>query len=279
MTKKNSTFVDIEKKMEIHIVIGLVLALLIGLSLGMIGSGGSILTVPILVYIVGIPPVEATAYSLFIVGSTSLVGSMKHISDKNVNFQVVFFFGIPSMLSVFFARSYLLPLIPNEVVLSNQLIVSKNKLLMILFAIVMLVAATKMVKRNVTTPKTKPIEATDPIPLAIQGMLIGCLSGLVGAGGGFLIIPALVFFANLSMRKAIGTSLTIIAIQSLFGFLGDVLQRDIQWGLLLSFSTISVVGLLIGIAWSKKIIDTKLKKVFGWFVLSMAIYILVKELI
>lgn len=264
---------------DLHLIVGLILALLIGLSLGLIGSGGSILTVPILVYIVGIDPVLATAYSLFIVGSTSAVGSVRNITDKNVDFKIVALFGIPSLLAVFLTRAQLVPYIPETIQLTEQLALSKSKLIMLVFALVMLAASLRMIRKPKTTTASiepKPIAA---VSLMIQGVLIGVISGIVGAGGGFLIIPALVFFAHLSMRKAIGTSLTIIAIQSLIGFMGDVFIQDIQWPLLLSFSGISILGLFIGIYLSKKIVDSKLKSIFGWFVLVMALYILIKELI
>jgi len=264
---------------DIHFYIGLALALFIGVTLGMVGSGGSILTVPILVYVVGIDPLLATAYSLFIVGSTSAVGSIRNNIDKNVNFKIVLLFGIPSLLAVFFTRSQLLPLLPDAITLSNNVTISKSKLIMIFFSVVMFAASSKMIKKprqkNLATPKI----VTSAIPLMSQGLLIGTISGLVGAGGGFLIIPVLVFFANLPMKKAIGTSLTIIAIQSLIGFTGDLTQHDIDWALVLSFSAISILGLFVGNRLSKRILDGNLRKIFGWFILSMSIYILFKELL
>lgn len=263
---------------DIHFYIGLILALFIGVTLGLIGSGGSILTVPILVYVVGIDPLIATAYSLFIVGSTSAVGSVRNTLDKNVNFKIVLLFGIPSLLAVFFTRSQLLPLLPDAFTLSNNVSISKSKLIMIIFAIVMFAASSKMIKK----PRQKNLSTnqivTSATPLITQGLLIGTVSGLVGAGGGFLIIPVLVFFANLPMKQAIGTSLTIIAIQCLIGFTGDLSQHDIDWTIVLSFSAISIIGLFIGNRLSKRIIDGSLRKIFGWFILVMSLYILFKEL-
>lgn len=264
--------------MESALLLGLFLALLIGLSLGLIGSGGSILTVPILVYVVGIDPVLATAYSLFIVGSTSAVGSIRNVMDQNVHFKIVALFGIPSLLAVYFTRSFLVPIIPETISLANEMNVSKSKLIMLLFAMVMFAASLRMIRKSKPKETTVSTEIAS-LPLILQGVLIGIVSGIVGAGGGFLIIPALVFFAHLPMRKAIGTSLTIIAIQSLIGFMGDVFIQKIDWPLLLSFSGISIAGLFIGIYLSKKVVDSKLKTIFGWFVLVMAIYILIKELL
>lgn len=264
---------------DIHFYIGLILALFIGVTLGLIGSGGSILTVPILVYVVGIDPLIATAYSLFIVGSTSAVGSIRNALDKNVNFKIVLLFGIPSLLAVFFTRSQLLPLLPDAFTLSNNVSISKSKLIMIVFAIVMFAASSKMIKK----PRQKNLSSnqivTSATPLITQGLLIGTVSGLVGAGGGFLIIPVLVFFANLPMKQAIGTSLTIIAIQCLIGFTGDLSQHNIDWTIVLSFSAVSIIGLFIGNRLSKRIIDGSLRKIFGWFILIMSLYILFKELL
>ena len=270
--------VFLAKMHDIHFYIGLALALFIGVTLGLIGSGGSILTVPILVYVVGIDPLIATAYSLFIVGSTAAVGSIKNTLDKNVNFKAVLLFGIPSLLAVYFTRSQLVPLLPDHIVLSNQVSVSKAKLIMVIFSVVMFAASSKMIRKprqkNLATPKI----VTSATPLIIQGLLIGTVSGLVGAGGGFLIIPALVFFANLPMKQAVGTSLTIIAIQCLIGFTGDLGQHTIDWILVLSFSAVSVFGLFVGNRLSKRIFDGNLRKIFGWFILTMSLYIMYKEL-
>jgi len=149
---------------------------------------------------------------------------------------------------------------------------------MIVFSIVMFAASSKMIKK----PRQKNLSAnqivTSATPLITQGLLIGTVSGLVGAGGGFLIIPVLVFFANLPMKQAIGTSLTIIAIQCLIGFTGDLSQHTIDWTLVLSFSAVSIVGLFIGNRLSKRIIDGNLRKIFGWFILIMSLYIMFKEL-
>ena len=261
--------------MDITEIIGYLLALLIGISLGLIGSGGSILTVPILVYIMKIEPFAATAYSLFIVGSTSLIGGIKNIIDKKVNKKAVILFGIPSVISVYITRAYLLPLVP-EIINIGSLSINRNLALMVLFAIVMLTSAFKMIQ-----PK-KEVASTTQDPqigmLILQGIIVGLVAGTVGAGGGFLIVPALVLFFHLPMRQAVGTSLCIVAIQSLFGFLGDLGHTSFDWLLLLSFSGISIIGIFIGIYLTRYIPDGKLKTGFGYFVLIMALYILAKEL-
>ncbi|UVD78208.1 sulfite exporter TauE/SafE family protein [Myroides albus] len=260
--------------MENLAFIGYGLALLIGISLGLIGSGGSILTVPILVYIMKVEPFVATAYSLFIVGSTALIGGIKNYIDKKVDLKAVVLFGIPSLIAVFITRAYLLPLIPPFISIGAWNI-DKNMALMVLFALVMFTSATKMIK----PAKASKIQNDNPrvFNLVIQGILIGLLAGTVGAGGGFLIIPALVLFTNMPMRMAVGTSLCIVAVQSLIGFLGDLSHTLIDWTLLLTFSGISIIGIFIGIYLTRFVPDNNLKKGFGYFVLTMAIYILIKE--
>lgn len=264
--------------MDLLSYLGYALALLVGISLGLVGSGGSILTVPILVYLMKIEPFLATAYSLFIVGSTAAVGSIKNIIDKTINYKIVLLFGIPSLLTVFATRAFLLPLIPNSFVIGDFTI-PKSLALMILFSIVMLAASIKMIKpasADINTPKKLEIKT---IPLLIQSILIGLVAGTVGAGGGFLIVPALVLGSKIPMKEAVATSLAIVTIQSLFGFLGDLSHQAVDWKLLLTFSMIAIIGIFIGIFLSKKIADTKLKTYFGWFVLTMACYIITVELL
>ena len=263
-------------------ILGLVLAALVGISLGLIGSGGSILTVPILVYIMGIEPVLATAYSLFIVGSTALVGGIQSAIQKKVDFKTVFIFGIPSIAAVFLTRLWLVPLIPKVLFTVGTFVVTKPIALMVLFAIVMIAASISMIKPSKKEQKDEdenaPRTYNYPVIL-LEGTVVGILTGLVGAGGGFLIIPALVLLAKMPMKLAVGTSLFIIAVKSLMGFVGDM-QGDeaIDWVLLGSFTFAAVMGVFVGIFLSKKIAGEKLKTAFGIFVLVMGIYIIVKEL-
>ncbi|MEN9510231.1 MAG: hypothetical protein RLZZ370_50 [Bacteroidota bacterium] len=264
------------------IIIGYLLAAIVGISLGLIGSGGSILTVPILVYIMDVDPVAATAYSLFIVGATALVGGIRNAIQKTVHFPTVLVFGLPSIAAVYATRKWLVPLIPDELFSLGSLAITKPIALMLLFAVVMIMASVSMIR-----PGKKETERSDsgnitynyPVIL-LEGTLVGVLTGLVGAGGGFLIIPALVLLAKMPMKLAVGTSLFIIAVKSLIGFTGD-LQGNlvIDWNLLGLFTAAATAGIFGGIALSKSIPGAKLKTGFGWFVLVMGCYIILKELL
>ena len=251
-------------------------SILIGLTLGLIGGGGSILTVPILVYLFQIDPENATSYSLFIVGITALVGSYLHFKLGNLQVKSALFFAIPSVFSLLFVRKLVLPNIPEILFSIHQLEVTKDLLIMIVFAILMIAASISMIRKS----KGDKIKSTLNIPrLAIIGFLVGFVTGFLGAGGGFLIIPALLFFANLPMKQAVGTSLLIICINSIIGFTGDLINGiSINYQLLLTITAIAIVGMLIGTQLSKKIDGSKLKPAFGWFVLVMGIYIISKEL-
>lgn len=261
-------------------ILGYVLAVIVGISLGLIGSGGSILTVPILVYIMVVNPVLATAYSLFIVGSTALVGAVQSAIQKRVDFKTVLIFGIPSIAAVYATRMWLVPVIPKELFTIGSLVITKAIALMLLFAVVMILASISMIKPGKNKEQDENVPRVYNYPMILlEGAVVGLLTGLVGAGGGFLIIPALVLLARMPMKLAVGTSLFIIAAKSLIGFIGDLQGSEIiDWKLLGIFTAFSVVGIFIGILLSKKIPGQKLKKGFGWFVLVMGIYIIIKEL-
>jgi uncharacterized membrane protein YfcA len=263
-------------------ILGYSTALLIGISLGLMGGGGSILTVPVMVYIFGFNPVLATAYSLFVVGTSSFIGMMGKLKQKLVCFKTAIIFAIPAFFSVFLTRRFLLPMIPETLLNLGGFEVSKSVGLMLLFAIVMLIASFSMIRGRKEVPDVEPIEEipTKTGLIMLQGLAVGLLTGTVGAGGGFLIIPALVLLAKLPMKTAVGTSLLIISANSLVGFAGDLQGgSEIDWKFLLIFTSIAVIGILVGNHFSTKIEGTKLKKSFGWFVLTMAILILGKELL
>jgi uncharacterized membrane protein YfcA len=252
---------------------------IIGISLGLIGAGGSILTVPVLVYIAGVNPVLATAYSLFVVGSTALVGGLRYAYQRLVNWRMVFLFGIPSIGAVYATRAFIMPAIPDPVYSAGSHVISKSLMLLLLFSLLMIAASYSMIRNN-QIPETaeagqKPRHYGF---IMAEGIGTGILTGLVGAGGGFLIIPALVLLARIPMKLAIGTSLMIIALKSLIGFIGDV-QNDagMQWGFLIIFTLFSIAGIFAGAQIGKKIEGKKLQKAFGWFVLIMGVYIIIKE--
>lgn len=264
--------------MEISHLIGYILAVFVGITLGMLGSGGSILSVPILVYVMGIEPILATAYSLFIIGTTSLVGGIHKAQQKLVDFKKVVLFGIPTVISVFITRKILVPRIPDIIFSTEIFTLHKSVLIMVVFAIVMIFASFRMIKplkEIIISDGEKP----NYYKIVLLGILIGLISGFVGAGGGFLIVPTLLFFAKMPMKMAVGTSLFIVSSQSLIGFLGDIMgDQIIDWELLQIFTLASIVGIFIGNFISKKVEDEKLKISFGWFVLAMGIYIIIKEL-
>jgi uncharacterized membrane protein YfcA len=257
---------------------GYIASLLIGIFLGLIGGGGSILTLPVLVYMMRIQPIAATAYSLFIVGLTSLVGGTSYYRKNLVSLKTAVIFGIPSIAAVYATRRFIVPIIPDQFFTIGSFTMTKDISIMVLFAVLMLAASVSMIKSKecVDCPKV-PQKFNYPLIL-LEGIVIGSLTGLVGAGGGFLIIPALVVLTKLDMKMAVGTSLFIIAAKSLIGFLGDLGHLDINWFFLMVFSGLSVAGIFIGSFLSTRVDAQKLKKAFGWFVLVMGVFILVKEL-
>jgi uncharacterized membrane protein YfcA len=265
--------------MEISHIIGYILAVFVGITLGLIGSGGSILSVPILVYIMGVEPILATAYSLFVVGTTALFGGVQKAKQKLVDFKKVVLFGVPTILAVFLTRKFIVPNIPEVIFSTTSFTLHKSVLIMVVFAIVMIAASVRMIKPL----KEKIVNDDDKlnyISIFTQGLFIGLVAGFVGAGGGFLIIPALLFLAKTPMKMAVGTSLFIVSIQSLIGFIGDIRpEQNLDWNLILTFTICSIIGVFIGSYLSKKIEGEKLKTGFGWFVLAMGIYIIVKETI
>ncbi len=329
--------------------IGFAASVLIGFSLGLIGGGGSILSVPILVYLFGIEPILATAYSLFVVGLSSFVGAFNYMRKGLLNYKTAMVFVVPSFIAVFLTRKFLLPAIPDQIfsigkmditydlffiallilvmlglslmtlnmafkgnkkhfkvfllvssaalmvfivrqfiipIIPHQLVMignftlTKNIGIMLLFAVVMILASVSMIRgrrEDVQDPSSGSL-LSHSLSIILLGILVGAVTGLVGAGGGFLIIPALVIIAGLPIKTAIGTSLLIIAVNSLSGFLGDIQNEDIHWVFLLEFTGLSIVGIFIG-TWVSKFIDNRnLKKIFGWFVLIMGIYIITREI-
>ncbi|WKV12100.1 sulfite exporter TauE/SafE family protein [Marivirga harenae] len=264
-------------------IIGFLSAAIIGISLGLIGGGGSILTVPVLVYLLGVNPVTATAYSLFIVGFSSLLGGVNYARKGLVDYKTGIVFTIPAFISVYLTRLLLVPALPDTFFSINGFEFTKSIGIMVLFALLMIAASYSMIKdKKALKKELKDVDAPKKYnyPLIIiEGLVVGALTGLVGAGGGFLIIPALVVLAKLPMKQAVGTSLLIIAAKSLIGFIGDIQSgSDIDWIFLGIFTAIAGSGIYIGSYLSNLVDGQKLKKGFGWFVLIMGSFMIVKEL-
>lgn len=257
-------------------ILGYVACFFIGVILGVLGGGGSILSIPILVYLFHIDVVMASAYSLFIVGTTSLVGTIPKYRDQLVHVKTGILFGLPSIFTIFITRKWIVPAIPDVIFQTDSFILTKRILILGIFAVLMILASYSMIReRNEFENESQRFRI---VLVILEGMIIGFLTGLVGAGGGFLIIPALVLLTGLKFKTAVGTSLFIIAINSLMGFVGDILNYQIPWIFLMSITALSIVGILIGNQVSKRVSAGRLRKSFGWFVLFMGCWILVKEL-
>ncbi|MCE7865130.1 MAG: sulfite exporter TauE/SafE family protein [Bacteroidetes bacterium CHB5] len=256
-------------------ILGYVAAILVGVVLGALGGGGSILSIPILVYLFGIEPVLASAYSLFIVGTTSLVGAIPKYRDHLVNLRTGILFGIPSIVAIFSTRKWIVPALPEIIFQTESFILTQRALLLGLFGILMVLASFSMIKNRKESEVNHKRFRT--FLVIVEGLLIGFLTGLVGAGGGFLIIPALVLLTGLNFKTAVGTSLFIIAINSLLGFLGDVLTHSIEWKLLLTITALAIGGILIGNKMARKQPAQVLRKAFGWLTLCMGVFILIRE--
>lgn len=259
-------------------IIGYIACILIGVSLGLIGSGGSILTVPVMVYLFSVPPQLATSYSLFVVGCTSLVGVFTRVSKNGIDFKTAALFGSTSIITVFVTRKFIMPAIPATLFKIGETSITLNLATMILFAILMLLASFSMIRNRETLVATSEKNPINYFRLAMYGTGIGLVTGFLGAGGGFLIIPVLVLICGLTMKQAIGTSLLIISVNSLIGFAGDLGHANIDYKLMLTVTLLAIVGIIIGTILSLKINNSHLKKGFGWFVLAMGTYIILKEL-
>ena len=264
--------------------LGYFAAIFIGLALGIMGGGGSILTVPVLVYLMGVSPVLSTAYSLFVVGSTAVVGAVGYLRKGLVSLPTAVVFLLPSLLAVFGVRKVLLPAIPPELRTVGGIAFTKDQLILVAFAVLMVAAATSMIRSRqaeelLAAELPQPHACNYPLVLAI-GLVVGTLTGFVGAGGGFLIIPALVLGARLPMKLAVGTSLAIIALNSLIGFAGDLSAgTPVAWPFLLGFLAFALGGIVLGTYLARFIPGARLKPAFGWFTLAMGAFMLVKELL
>jgi uncharacterized protein len=259
--------------------IGYFSTILIGISLGLMGGGGSIFTVPVLVYLFGITPGLSTSYSLFVVGIASLVGAVHNYNKGCVSISTALLFGTTSTVTVFVTRKFFLPAIPQNLFTAGGITVTQSTVTMILFAVLMVIVAVPMISTREVIPsaRIRPGVDTPVLRILAYGVSVGLTTGFFGAGGGFLLIPALVLLLGLTMKEAVGTSLLIIAMNSLLGFLGDLGHFAIDWPFLLTIGVIAIAGIFIGGYIGKSIQGDKLKKTFGWFVLAMGVMIILKE--
>ncbi|TAO02930.1 MAG: sulfite exporter TauE/SafE family protein [Phormidium sp. SL48-SHIP] len=259
--------------MDIIWILGHILALGIGISLGLLGGGGSILAVPILMYVMGLPPKEAIAASLFIVGIVSLLGLIPHAKAGNVSLKLALTFAPAAMVGAYAgARLAELPAITETIQV-------------VAFGIVMLLASILMIRKG--QRKAQPVEPTLSPPkspslgkmliIPLEGLLVGIITGFVGVGGGFAIIPALVLLGGTPMKEAIGTSLLIIAFKSATAFLGYMDQVSLDWGLMISFTLAASVGTYAGAILSHRLDASHLQKAFGYFVLAVSIFVLIQR--
>jgi uncharacterized membrane protein YfcA len=261
-------------------MIGFLASFVMGVVLGVMGGGGSILTVPIMVYLFGLAPSVATGASLFIVGTTALIGGLMFIRKGEVDFRIGLWFAVPSLVGVNISRGFVIPHLPAVIANISGFVLTKDILVMATFSVLMIGASFSMLKSRKNQKRTMSASASwkEMLAIALQGLGVGAIAGFVGAGGGFLIIPALVLLAGLSMRVAVGTSLMIIAFQSLLGFAGDVWRgATVDWRLLTSVAVAAAAGILIGTTVADRIEEKKLKIGFGWFVLVMGTAILIEQ--
>ncbi|MEK9726790.1 MAG: sulfite exporter TauE/SafE family protein [Candidatus Margulisiibacteriota bacterium] len=251
---------------------GFVAAVFMGMVLGAIGGGGSILTVPILVYLFSIPATLATAYSLFVVGVTSLVSAIQYRHE--LNYKLALLFAIPSTFGVLMSRRYILQPMPASIEVFNYTIL-KDDLVMLVFSILILIISVFMFTAKETTKnRVKDRSLKSALIIIIEGILVGGVTGFVGAGGGFMIVPALTLL-GVSIREAIATSLLIISVKSLIGFLSDIAMNiEMDFVFLLSFSLITMIGAIFGAYLNRYISKNQLRKIFAYFILIMGIFIL-----
>jgi len=254
-------------------------AFLTGIVIGLFGGGGSILAVPIFVYLFKLNPVIATSYSMFVVGSSAAIGTLINLKKKLIEYKTAGIFTLPALVSVFLTRRFLIPNIPKVLLSSESFDITKEMGLMLFFSSIIMLSSVLMMKK----PKTETITNLNTNKnyglLIFIGLGVGVLTGLVGAGGGFIIVPALVLFARLTIKQAVTTSLIIITFNSLIGFSSDVSFLEIEWNFLMLFTVISVLGIFVGTYISNYIRESTLKTNFARFMILMAVVIIFKELI
>ncbi len=266
--------------MEVFQLIGYLGAFVIGMVMGITGSGGSAMAIPIFNYLFLMNMYSTTTYSLFVVGVSASAGVLMNIKKEKVDWQLTSFFALPIFITVYVVRKFLLPSIPEELLFieSLGLAIDRDLGIMLLFGILLALTAIYMITDKKTRISASSQQTCKPVLVLLLSVGIGLVTGITGTGGGFLIVPVLVVFLKLPIKKAIATSLMIIALKSFIGFAGDMGNVDIDWTILLSFTAISLTGMTIGIYSSRFIAEKSLKKGFGYLVLSISLFVFYKEL-
>jgi uncharacterized protein len=253
-----------------------IIAFLIGISLGLIGAGGAIVAVPAFVYLGAIPAPLASGYALFVVAIASGVGAFQYLRAKLIDWRSVIAFGVTTITTIAIVRALVLPLLPPIVHLGTFML-DLDTILMSAFGLILLMAGIGMLRSQPKPPTNEPPHLGR---LTALGAAIGIISGFLGVGGGFLMTPALVLWAGLDMKKAVGTSLFLISTNGLAGVASDLTTSvSYEWSFLLTFTGLTTAGILVGTALSKRIDGQRLKKAFGWFVVVLGLAVLIRELV
>ncbi|MEI6311398.1 MAG: sulfite exporter TauE/SafE family protein [Bacteroidota bacterium] len=280
--------------MDTNLILGYIASFLIGITLGLFGGGGTILTVPVLYYLLHFESDISILYSMFIVGMATFVGGINSYIKHNLNLKAAYSFGIPSLIAVIITRKTITPWIDVQTWTMGSYILTGKHLLMFLFAVLMIVVSLFMIFKKQNSVIVEQVKKKKfYFGIILKALLVGFISGLIGAGGGFIIVPSLMTFYKLNVKEAIGTSLIIIAANSFFGFMGDFIRLTTaplnlsfdttrfyanEWSFLLLFSFIAILGIVSGLWIARRVQANRLKIAFGYFVLLMGIYVFFKEL-
>lgn len=255
-------------------------AILIGLSLGILGAGGAILTIPVFVYVLHVNGLDAITCSLFVVCLTSLTTAIHYFRTKQIHLKAILSFGVPSLISVWFFRGWVLPAIPDPLFTLNHYVISKSSGLLIIFALLMFVVAKKMLATPVVKTDAPDNKVNHSMSFILNGLFVGAITGLLGAGGGFLIVPALVLLLNLEFKIAVGSSLCIIFLNTAMGLLAKTeLLYHLNWKLLSTFTLITIASSLYGTQIAHKYSSQKLKRLFGFVLIFVACFMLYEEVL
>jgi len=260
----------------IELVISIVASSIIGIAIGLLGAGGSILVMPVLVYVLGISPLIATTYSLGIVGISSAIAAIRNAREQQTNWKVLFTFAIPAIISIMIMRAYIMPALPKVLEL-GMIHISIESLSMIILSLLMLISAQRMMSSKVL--QSHDIQEISLMALMFTGLMIGVLTGFTGIGGGVLIVPAMILIGHMNVKEAAFTSMILIAMNTLPGLLVDIMNgKNLEWGLFTLLTNASVFGGYVGIMLSKRIRQDLLRISFGIIIALLALFILIKEL-